>query len=136
MPSNYPRNRLGPSRPRPRQKSKNHGSSGATVLPKISLVTLSSALVHLHIHRSFIGLDVSSANQLPPHGGDHRNQQLAYLQNPAVQRRSADFQAHVSFENHTLSMQRCVIAIFADDRVDDDAVTRQALLDDPWWQGR
>ena len=27
-----------------------------------------------------------------------------------------------------------MIAIFADDRVDDDAVTRQALLDDPWWQ--
>jgi predicted Zn-dependent protease with MMP-like domain len=29
-------------------------------------------------------------------------------------------------------MQRCVIAIFTDDRVDDDAVTRHALLDDPY----
>ena len=27
-----------------------------------------------------------------------------------------------------------MIAILADDRVDDDPVTRQALLDDPWWQ--
>jgi hypothetical protein len=33
-------------------------------------------------------------------------------------------------------MQRRVIAIFADDRLDDDPVTRQALLDDPWRQGR
>src|ERR1022692_4341602 len=30
--------------------------------------------------------------------------------------------------------QRCVVAILADDRVDDDAVARQALLDDPWRQ--
>jgi hypothetical protein len=30
-------------------------------------------------------------------------------------------------------MQRRVIAILADDRVDNDAITRQALLDDPWW---
>jgi len=35
-----------------------------------------------------------------------------------------------------LPMQGCVIAIFADDRLDDDPVTRQALLYDPWRQGR
>ncbi len=33
-------------------------------------------------------------------------------------------------------MQGRVITILADDRLDDDAVTRQALLDDPWRQGR
>ena len=38
------------------------------------------------------------------------------------------------FRDFALPMQRCVIAVFADDRVDDDAVTGQALLDDPWWQ--
>src|SRR5664279_1244806 len=63
-----------------------------------------------------------------------RDQQLADFQDPAVQRRSADFQADVCSQNHALPMQRSVIAIFADDRVDDDAVTRQAFLDDPWWQ--
>jgi hypothetical protein len=63
---------------------------------------LSSALAHLHINRGFIGLYVSSANQLPPHGGYHRNQQLAHFEDPAVQRRSADFQADVSFQNHAL----------------------------------
>jgi len=32
-------------------------------------------------------------------------------------------------------MQGCVITILADDRVDDDPVTRQALLDDPCGSG-
>ena len=95
---------------------------------------LSSALVHLHIDRGFVRLNVTSANQFSPHRGDHRDQQLADFQDPAVQRRSADFQAEVSFQNHALPMQGRVIAILADDRVDDDAVTRQALLDDPWRQ--
>jgi hypothetical protein len=38
---------------------------------------LSSALVHLYIDRGFIRLNVTSANQLSPHRGDHRDQQLA-----------------------------------------------------------
>jgi hypothetical protein len=112
-----------------------HGSSGATVLPQIRLVILSSALACLDIDWGFIGLYVSSANQLSPHRGDHPDRQFAYFQNPAVKRRSADFQADVSFEDHTLPMQRRVVAILADNRVDDDAVTRQAFLDDPWRQG-
>jgi hypothetical protein len=62
--------------------------------------------------------------------------QLANFQDPAVQRCAADFQAEVPFQNHALPMQGRVIAIFADDRLDDDPVTRQALLDDPWRQGR
>jgi hypothetical protein len=79
---------------------------------------------------------VTSANQFSPHGGDHRDQQLADLQNPAVQGRAADFQADVSSQNYALPMQGRVIAILADDRVDDNTVTCQALLDDPWRQGR
>src|SRR6266851_9041533 len=78
----------------------------------------------------------ASANQLSPHRGDHRDQQFADFQNPAVQRRSADFQAEVPFQNHALPMQRRVVAILANDRVDNDAVTRQALLDDLWRRGR
>src|SRR5271157_4611561 len=111
-----------------------HASSGATILPEIRLMILSSALVHLYIDRGLVRLNVTSANQLSPHRGDHRGQQLADFQDPAVQRRSADFQAKVSFQNHALPIQGRVIAIFADDRVDDDAVTRQTLLDDPWRQ--
>src|SRR5437660_11654327 len=99
------------------------GSSGATVLPQIRLVILSPAFACLHIDWGFIGLYVSSANQLSPHRGDHRDQQFADFQNPAVQRRSADFQAEVPFQDHALPMQGSVIAVFANDRVDDDAVT-------------
>ena len=99
-------------------------------------MVLSSALACLHIDWGFIGLNVSSANQLSPHRGDHRDQQFADFEDPAVQRCAADFQADVPFQNHALPMQGRVIAIFADDRVDDDSVTRQALLDDPWRQGR
>src|ERR1035437_10761581 len=107
-----------------------HASSGATILPEVRLVVLTSALACLHIDWGFIRLNVTSANQLPPHGGDHRNQQLADFEDPAVQRRTTDFQAEVPFQNHALPMQRRVIAILADDRVDDNPVTRQALLDD------
>src|SRR5438552_267759 len=108
--------------------------SRATVLPKKRLMVLSSALACLHIDWGFIGLNVTAPDQLSPHRSDHRDQQLADFEDPAVQRRAADFQADVPFQNHALPMQRCVIAIFADDRVDDDAVTRQAPLDDPQWQ--
>ena len=80
-------------------------SSGSAVLPQIGLMILSSTLVHLHIDRGFIRLNVTAADQLSPHRGDYRDQQLADFQNPAVQRRSADFRAEVSLQNHALPMQ-------------------------------
>lgn len=113
-----------------------HASSGATVLPEVRLVVLTSALACLHIDWGFIGLYVSSANQLSPHGGDHRDQQLADFDNPAVQGGTADLQAEVPFQNGALTMQGRVIAISADDRIDDDAVAGQALLNYPWRQRR
>ena len=123
MPSNCPRNRFGPSRPRPRRKSNTYAAPGATVLPEIRLVILSPALACLHIDRGFICLKVTAVDQLSPHRGDHRDQQLTDFQDPTVQRRSADLQADVSSQNHALPIQRRVIAIFADHRVYDDAVS-------------
>jgi len=38
-----------------------HRSSRSTVLPQIGLMVLTSALMHLHIYRRFIGLDVGTA---------------------------------------------------------------------------
>src|ERR1035437_1383969 len=90
----------------------------------------------LYIDWGFIRLNVTPADQFPPHSGDHRDQQLAEFEDPAVQRCAADFQADVSFHNHALPMQGRVIAILADDRVDHDPVTRQALLDNSWRQWR
>src|ERR1700740_220973 len=54
-----------------------YGSSGATVLPEIRLVILSSALACLHIDWGFIRLNVASGDQFSPHRGDHGDQQLA-----------------------------------------------------------
>src|ERR1019366_8157625 len=113
-----------------------HASSGSTVLPEVRLVVLTSALACLHIDWGFIRLNVTSADQFSSHCRDHRDQQLADFENPAVQRCAADFQAEVPFQNHALPMQGRVIAIFAYDRLDDDPVTRPALLDDPWRQRR
>jgi hypothetical protein len=88
------------------------------------LVVLTSALACLHIDRGFIRLNVTSADQFSPHRRDHRDQQLTDFEDPAVQRRPADFQADVPRQNHALPMQGRVIAIFANDRLDDDPVTR------------
>src|SRR5258708_22014169 len=51
-----------------------HRSSRSTVLPQVGLMILPVALMHLHIHRSFIGLNVSAAEQLSPHRRGHGNQ--------------------------------------------------------------
>src|SRR5271167_1484572 len=72
---------------------KHHASSGATVLPEVRLVVLTSALACLHIDRGFIRLNVASAHQFSSHGSDHRDQQLADFEDPAVQRCAADLQA-------------------------------------------
>jgi hypothetical protein len=76
--------------------SEHHASSGATVLPEVRLVVLSSALACLHINRGFIRLNVTPANRLSPHGGDHRDEQLADFEDPAAQRCAADVQAEAS----------------------------------------
>jgi len=39
---------------------KNYGISGRSVLPQISLMILAALVVHLHAHRRFIGLDITS----------------------------------------------------------------------------
>jgi hypothetical protein len=65
-------------------KIEHHASSGETVLPKIRLVILSSSLACLHIDWRFVGLNVTPTNQFSPHRRDHRDQQLADFEDPAV----------------------------------------------------
>src|ERR1700722_2514356 len=48
-------------------KVEHHRSSRSTVLPQIGLMVLPSALLHLHVYGSFIGLDVGAAEELLPH---------------------------------------------------------------------
>jgi len=56
-----------------------------------------SALLCLHIDWGFVRLNVTSADQFSPHCSTHWDQQLADFEDPAVQRRAADFQAEVPF---------------------------------------
>src|SRR6202166_299221 len=66
-----------------------HAPSRATVLPEVRLVVLTSVLACLHIDWGFIRLNVTSADQFSPHCRDHRDQQLADFEDPAVERRAA-----------------------------------------------
>src|SRR6516164_1601440 len=95
-----------------------------------------SALAYLPVHWGFIGLDVGAADQLSPHRSDHRGEQFAHPQYPTIERRPAEFQTRVPLQDRALSIQWSMVAVLADDCVDHDLVTGQALLDDPWRQGR
>src|ERR1700733_14813988 len=54
----------------PQAEIEYHSSSGATVLPEVRLVVLTSALACVHIDWRFVGLNVSSADQFSPHCRD------------------------------------------------------------------
>jgi hypothetical protein len=64
----------------------------------------------------------------------HGDQQLAHFQDPTVKCRPAEFYTAVPFQHRALSIQRQMIAILADHRVDHDLVTGQTLFNDSWWQ--
>src|ERR1700758_1451378 len=51
-----------------------HASSGRAVLPQISLMVLPALIMHLHIHRSLIRLDVSSMDYLAARYCHNRNE--------------------------------------------------------------
>jgi hypothetical protein len=76
-------------------------------------------------------LNVISFKQLASHCSYQGYQQLTDLQRPSIQCGSADAQTRFTLQGRTLPMQRKVIAVFADNRVDDDAVSGQALLNNP-----
>src|SRR5258708_28210672 len=97
---------------------------------------LAATVMHLHGHWSFIGLNVAPVDQFLPHGGGDGHQQLTHLQNPAVQRGPAQFYCGVALQHRTLPIERQVVTVFIDHRVDHDAITDQALLNHPRWQGR
>src|SRR5579863_6349661 len=90
----------------------------------------SAAVMGLHIDRGFVGLDVISGQSLIAHGAGHRDQHVTYPHDPAAHRRTADLDTGVALQNRTLSIGRAVVPIFSDDRIDDDAVRYQALVDD------
>ena len=99
-------------------------------------MVLAAAIMHLHIDRRLIGLDVTSGEQLSAHRSHNRRQHLTYRHHPAAHRGPADVDARVAQEDDALTIKWVVIGIFADDGVDDDPVRDQALGDDPHRQRR
>jgi hypothetical protein len=55
--------------------------------------------LHLLLHRSLIGLNEGTVDQLSSHGRDYGNQPLAYFQNPTIQLSPAEFETSVSLQN-------------------------------------
>ena len=120
------------SRPSPAHlKLEHHAASGAAILPEISLMIFASPVVRLHIHRCFIRLNVSAPQQFHAHHSNERNQQLSDRHHPAVERGPADLQARLPLQHGALPIEREMIAILGDHRVDDHSIADQALFDDP-----
>src|ERR1035437_4946933 len=92
--------------------------------------------MRLHIDCCFIGLDVAACQQLAPHHTHDRRQHFTDSHDPATHRGAADVDARVTQQDGALTIERTVIAVFADDRVDDNAVRHQALVDDSRGYGR
>ena len=69
--------------------------------------------------------------QFHPHYSNERNQQLSDRHHPAVERGPADLQARLPLQHGALPIQREMVAIFGDDRVDHYPIADQALFDDP-----
>jgi hypothetical protein len=97
---------------------------------------LASSVMHLHIDRRLIGLDVGTSEQFSPHRSHYRRQQFADRHHPTAHRGPADVDAGVAQEDDALTKERIVVGIFTDDGIDDDPVRDQAPGDDPHRQRR
>jgi hypothetical protein len=117
-------------------KVEDHRSLRATVLPKVGLVVFSSAIVHLHIHRGLVCLDIVALEQFLAHGRSDRTQKFTNAHDPPIQSRSGQVDAGFPFQDRALSVERHVIRVFAHYGVDHHPITGQAFVDDPGWQRR
>jgi hypothetical protein len=108
----------------------------ATVLPEVSLPVLSSAIVHLYAHRSFIRLDVVALQKFPSHCCYDRSQQFAHSHHPTVHCRPGELDPGFPLKYRTLAIDRYMVGIFADHRVNNDSIAGQAFINDPRRQGR
>src|SRR5215831_3141203 len=114
---------FGPGTISPQAKVEHRCSSRSSVLPQICLMIFAATIVPLHFHRRLVGLQVAALHQLSTHHHHHGLEHFSYLHYPAVQCRSADLHSPLPLQNHALPVQRKVITILADDRVDHHSVT-------------
>ena len=99
-------------------------------------MVLSSAIVHLHIHRGLVGLDIIALEQFLAHGCSDRPQKFTDPHDPPIQSRSRDFDSGLPLQDGALPEKGYVIRVFAYYRVDHHPITGQAFVDDPDRQRR
>ena len=92
---------------------------------------VSPPIMHLHVHRCFIGLQVTSSQQLLLHCPHHRHQHLPHLHHPAIHRRPAQLQTGFLLQRLALPVQRKMAAVLVDQRLNHHAIADQSLFDDP-----
>src|SRR5215471_5002354 len=92
----------------PKPEIEHHRPVGSTVLPEISLAVLSSAIVHLYAHRSFIRLDVVAFQNFPSHCGYDRTQQFANSHHPTVHRRPGQLDPRFPLKDRALVASKTV----------------------------
>ena len=74
---------------------KDRHAARSSVLPEVRLMVAAAAVMHLHIDRSFIGLDIRAGQQLAAHRSDDRHQHLSDGHHPAAHRGPAYIDACV-----------------------------------------
>jgi hypothetical protein len=99
-------------------------------------VIFASCPLGLNAHGRFIGLDIVSNQQLLGHGPADGPEQFANPHHPTVQSRSGQFDPGLPFQDRALSVERNMLSVFTDHRVNDNPITGQAFVDDPGWQRR
>src|ERR1035438_10448112 len=77
----------------PHAEIEDHAAPRSAVLPEIGLVVLAATVVHLHIDRRFIGLNITSSKQLLAHYSSDWHQQFAHAHYPAIHGGAADLDA-------------------------------------------
>ena len=117
-------------------KIENRHSAWRSILPQVALMICAAAVVHLHVDRGFIGLDVGAGKQLAPHRPGYRHQHLADGHHPAAHRGPANVDARVAKQGHALPIKGAVVTVLVHHRVDDHSIRHQALVDDPGGQRR
>jgi hypothetical protein len=117
-------------------KVEDHWSGWPAVLPKVGLVVFSPAIMHLHIHRGLVCLDIVAPEQFLAHRGSDRTQKFTDSHDPPIQSRSGQFDSGLPLQDRALSVERHVVRVFAHYGVDYHPITGQAFVDDPGWQRR
>src|SRR5664279_737622 len=97
---------------------------------------LAALVVHLHTHRRFIRLDVTSTEQFAPHHACNELKHFACFHYPTVHRGAVDVDARIPLEDRALPIEWERVTILVHHGVDDHSIRDQRLGDDALWHGR